>query len=234
MPRVLGNGPGTQTERVTAMGTTVRQQSDNLVAQLRALADDIESGRLPYPGSVSLYTGWLMEDGIPEEWDTEGRYAYPTWHKLTMDDVRAIMARTPGGWRKDIYGPSITYTRKYGSYSNNEVTVCFEVNREEQCTRVQTGTRHVEEVPAVPAHDEPVYEWQCAPDAPDAPDVEEVPDTSEAEHVHHFPWGEDYCATCGAYVGDNDTSDDTSDDTSEGVPDTSAGSVSDLPYSAQF
>jgi len=42
------------------------------------------------------------------------------------------------------------------------------VEREAVCTRVQVGTRHVEETvkPAtpkevIPAHDEPVYKWEC-------------------------------------------------------------------------
>jgi hypothetical protein len=62
-----------------------------------------------------------------------------------------------GAWDKSFNGSLVDYDKSIGSC----VKLSMSVMRSEVCTRVQTGVKHVE---AVPAHDEPVYEWKCAPE----------------------------------------------------------------------
>lgn len=69
------------------------------------------------------------------------------------DSIRALMARSPGGWEKDVQAGCIYYTK----HLDNDAYIIFSVSRPE-CKQVQTGTKRVE------AHDEPVYEWQCPED----------------------------------------------------------------------
>lgn len=79
----------------------------------------------------------------------------------TEEEAREIRAAAPGGWRKDGNQTSDWVSYEHGDDDSRwEVTYRLNVNKEATaCERVQVGTRHVEE------HDEPVYEWKCAPDA---------------------------------------------------------------------
>lgn len=147
-----------------------------LAAQLRALADDVESGKMPYPGTVHLYTSWLVSDNDPDTWDYQ--HSYPRYERITQAHVRNVMAALPGNWSKNVYDTSINYVRHYGTSDDHQVTVTLEVNRTDQCTRVQVGTKFVPEVPAVPAHEEPEYRWICDPDTPDTPDTSDTSDVT--------------------------------------------------------
>lgn len=79
----------------------------------------------------------------------------------TEEEARAIRRAAPDGWRKNMSPQSDWVTYEHGEQDSRwEVTYELHVSKEvTACERVQVGTRHVEE------HDEPVYEWKCAPDA---------------------------------------------------------------------
>jgi hypothetical protein len=66
-----------------------------------------------------------------------------------------------GLWSKDYMANSVYYGRDIRGTNGGpgEVSIQIIVPRGQVCERVQTGVRHVE---AVPAHDEPVFEWQCS------------------------------------------------------------------------
>jgi hypothetical protein len=91
----------------------------------------------------------------------------------TEDEARAVRAAAPGGWEKDAKGDYLTYARQFsGEGYRCVVEYQVHVNKRSTCERVQVGTRHVE---AVEAHDEPVYEWRCAPPAsPESPLLESI------------------------------------------------------------
>jgi hypothetical protein len=70
----------------------------------------------------------------------------------SQDEARSLMARYPGQWAKERYENTVTYRKVFG-----RVTLSVNVTLP-TCTRVLTGVRRVE---AVPAHEEAVYEWRC-------------------------------------------------------------------------
>jgi hypothetical protein len=109
---------------------------------LHALADAIESGALPLPFDVEVNVHWLL-DG--DRHITE---------KPTADTARAAMAALPGAWNKRYLANYVVYERDFGG----SVVYSINLNREDICRKVMTGTKHVD---AIEAHDEPVYEWVC-------------------------------------------------------------------------
>lgn len=85
---------------------------------------------------------------------------------VELHEARAAMKAAPGGWSKQVTDNYWIYER---SMPGNVVfSMC--VGRAEYCRKIQIGTEHIE---AVPAHDEPIYKWDCAPvDELDVPAVD--------------------------------------------------------------
>lgn len=113
----------------------------DLASSLRRIADDIESGALPVPYSVEVSAYWDIND--------EGHIG----EALNAGIARAAMNELPGGWSKRMGTTYVTYAREYGPRAEFVIAI----DRSEVCRRVQIGVNHV------PAHDEPVYEWNCEP-----------------------------------------------------------------------
>ena len=108
-----------------------------MIASIRALADFLE-----------------IHPDVPVE--NILAYSYPS-----LAQARKA-THLSGSWDKSFHGSLVDYDKTIGEH----VKLSMSVMRSEVCTRIQTGTRHVD---TVPAHDEPVYEWKCSPD-PDEPD----------------------------------------------------------------
>jgi hypothetical protein len=87
----------------------------------------------------------------------------------SLDEARALRMASVGGWRKTVSDYAFTYEQVFTGDEVPAWQSCrYSLNvgkSEDTCTRVQVGTRHVEAVPAVEAHEEPVFEWQCYPTA---------------------------------------------------------------------
>lgn len=118
-----------------------REGRARLIANLRELADLLElAPELPAPYSMHA-TVYLSSEAAARR-----------------------ARRRVRGWRKHNTRESyyVTYEKVIGGgseYGRGAVTLSLEVSKGETCQRVQVGTRHVE---AVPAHEEPVYEWDCS------------------------------------------------------------------------
>jgi hypothetical protein len=124
---------------------------DILIARLRAMAQ------------------WLEDSpGVPV---SEFSPVHVSQWTDSVDDARAVMAAHPGGWSKDTSPTDNYITYRHGDADPadpNRWNVLYQLHVRKEagaCERVQVGTRRVE---AVEAHDEPVWEWRCAP-AADAP-----------------------------------------------------------------
>lgn len=114
----------------------------SIIAGLRELADALEQHpELPTPYGLEVDVFWRTDDNARHD----GR--------LTQADARGAMAALPGGWSKDGLGNYLEYKRAFGDH----VAYALNLNRADVCKRVQVGVRNV------PAHDEPVYEWDCSP-----------------------------------------------------------------------
>lgn len=112
--------------------------NDVLAIRLRQLADWLQANPdVPSPLSVdlSVYTD--------------------------VDTARKGM-HLSGPWEKDTGDYYVTYAHKV-SDSTDDIPVRFRlvINREQVCTRVQTGSRHIP-AETLPARDEPIYEWNCS------------------------------------------------------------------------
>ncbi len=113
-----------------------------LTARLRALADWLDAN----PGiPVSPYTEMTINSFS------------------SMDEAREIRASAPGGWSKANSTTSKWITYKYHPLPGADpdkwqVSYNLNISKEDTCERVQTGVKHIEE------HDEPIYEWKCAPE----------------------------------------------------------------------
>jgi hypothetical protein len=120
------------------------------IANLRALADFLEAN-----------------DTLPVPYST-----YVTHYPSTLDEARTARKGT-NGWIKenDKNSAYVTYARRFGGDEYGYGTVGYEmtVSKRNSCKRVQVGTTHVE---AVPEHDEPVYEWDCADEADEADEAD--------------------------------------------------------------
>lgn len=121
---------------------TRRQQ---MAEALTKLAEDIGSGKLPVPYAIEISTYWTL--------DSEGHISEPN----TVNTARRAMDATPGNWSKNHTANYTQYTKWYG----NGVSFIIGMDRSNVCRKVQVGVKHV---PAVAAHEEPVYEWSCGPD----------------------------------------------------------------------
>jgi hypothetical protein len=99
---------------------------------LRALADFAD--RLPEGAYIYFYAS-----GYPD-----------------AASARKLRRLVPGRWQKRASRQSAytTYTRDFGG----GVELTLSVSKGETCERVEVGTEHVA---AIPAHDQPVYEWHC-------------------------------------------------------------------------
>lgn len=111
-----------------------------MVAGLRAMADDLEAGKLPLPYDISPSVFWSLDEKTGQIAD-----------RITKDDARKAMYNAPGAWEKITNEAYVTYIKNYST--NVTYNIC--TSRLESCKQVQVGTKHVE------AHDEPVYEWVC-------------------------------------------------------------------------
>lgn len=124
-----------------------------VIDSLRDLADILKSTPrelFPTPDiNVSVYS-------VETPTDDDQYHCTP----VTPAIVRAAMAAAPGSWHKFSANDHISYYKDIG----DPLSFRFHVSRSTTCTKVQVGTK---EVPAVEAHDEPVYEWRC-----DTPEVE--------------------------------------------------------------
>jgi hypothetical protein len=81
---------------------------------------------------------------------------YASTYTDNITKARKLRKLMPGGWRK-FTSPArayIDYVRDFGG----GVSMSVNVSKGSTCERVQVDTTHV---PAVEAHDEPVYEWRC-------------------------------------------------------------------------
>lgn len=127
------------------MTTEHEAKRQGIIKGLRELADALEATPgLPTPYDVHTDLFWQLDDNA----SLAGR--------LTQDIARAAMAALPGDWSKSSpsTGSYISYDRSFGEY----VTYSLNIDRADVCRRVQVGTK------TVPAHDEPVYEWECGPE----------------------------------------------------------------------
>lgn len=81
-----------------------------------------------------------------------------------LDGARGAMASAPGGWRKGTTAASNFISYEHGDYDPEDparwnVVYRIHVAKDDStCERVQIGTKFV------PEHEEPVFEWKCAPD----------------------------------------------------------------------
>lgn len=125
--------------------TTARDiKRRDMISGLRAMADALENHpELPIPYSIAADTFWRTGG--------DGRIA----GQIQQDDARQAMAALPGGWAKTVGNTFISYVQPFG----DDVSYSICVERSQVCQRIQVGTR------PVPAHDEPIYEWKCEPDA---------------------------------------------------------------------
>lgn len=116
----------------------------DMVLGLMRLAEMLQRTNvpLPYDLQVNVYYGTTEQGGLGE------------W--MTQDDARKAMTESPGDWHKS-YDAYVSYTKQLSDY----VTYDINVPRDRVCRQVQTGTRQVPAVEAVPAHEEPVFEWVC-------------------------------------------------------------------------
>lgn len=111
---------------------------------------------------LRLMAGWLEDN--PDVPLTPYSAVHVSFFGGTEAGARELRKAAPGGWRKDTSAADNYITYQHGDSDPQwEVLYQYHVSKEAMaCERVQVGSRHVEE------HDEPVYEWKCAPDAPDA------------------------------------------------------------------
>lgn len=140
------------------MNDLMRQARQEQAKALHELADDIGMGRLPLPGPIHVYMTYTQ--GVVQTWGDDGK---PTDYvgydePVTVEVARAAMASAPGNWTKKQAEDQIRYEKSYGE----KLVFSMGIWRSQVCERVQVGTRHVE---AIPAREEPVYEWRCAPEA---------------------------------------------------------------------
>lgn len=129
------------------------EEREATIASLRELADALENTpmiSLPTP-RVCAYQ-YLGADPTPDAVDVEPL--------LTVSHVRSAMRHIPGGWSKSQAESATEYVKTF----TGRLKWTFRVCRSTTCEQVQVGTRIV---PAVPEHEEPVYEWRCdgTPDA---------------------------------------------------------------------
>lgn len=120
-------------------GDLAEWHREKLIANLKALTAALETHPdlpIPYGVYVSCY--------VSTEQARAGRKGIPGWTKTST--------------------PESAYTHYEkcfgGGSSCDRSAVVFEMSvpKSETCQRVQAGTRHVDEVPA---HDEPVWRWDC-------------------------------------------------------------------------
>lgn len=136
--------------------TTTQTKAQSIAAGLRQLADAIESGALPVPYEISPSVFWtLTEEGHLDD-------------AVSDTTARAAMAAVPGDWSKGFSGDHVVYRKSFGPHVGMEICP----PREQVCRKVQVGTEHV---PAVPAHEEPVFKWECGP-ADTGPDLATEPE----------------------------------------------------------
>jgi hypothetical protein len=108
------------------------------------------SERLRFIANVREYANWLeAHPGVP----TPTGGLFPITWLGTIEQVRKA-THLSGDWTKRYIEGQVCYQRAF----DQDIDVTLYVARDQVCTKVQTGTRHV---PAVPEHDEPVYEWKC-------------------------------------------------------------------------
>jgi len=127
---------------------TTSEMSDKrrgIIQGLRDMADALQAHpELPTPYDITVSIFWQIGD--------DGRLG----EHVRQEHARAAMAALPGGWEKQADGGDfISYIRAFGP----DVAYQINADRAEVCRRVQVGTRNV------PAHDEPVYKWECGPEA---------------------------------------------------------------------
>jgi len=82
-------------------------------------------------------------------------------HTLDKTDFKKALKMLPGKKTKAFTNHSIDVTRKFGPHS-----IELTINRGEICKKIQVGVKQVEAtpeqiIPATPAHEEPIYEWEC-------------------------------------------------------------------------
>lgn len=77
-----------------------------------------------------------------------------TW--INQKGLLKAAVRQMGNAEK-IYGQSWMCFRKQFGPIKIDLNTC----RDTVCTKVQTGTKVVPAIPAIPEHEEPVYEWEC-------------------------------------------------------------------------
>jgi len=102
------------------------------------------------------------------------------------DDKSFARAIKGMGGNKVVDESYATVSRKFG-----DITVDMNIQRRHVCSKAQIGTTHVPEqtVAAVeaqpeqtiPAHEEPVYKWDCAPFLAGKEDTNESTDTDDNE-----------------------------------------------------
>ena len=86
-------------------------------------------------------------------------------YDCTKEQLAAVAKA--GNVEKTYSDTAFTLKKEFGEYER--VSLYFNAEREKVCVRKQVGTRIVEARPAeiihreaVPAHEEPIYEWECS------------------------------------------------------------------------
>lgn len=149
-----------------------------LVANLRDMADFIENVEgVPLPDGIALsvYQGILpFENGMHYGMDTK--------------EGAALLADRIGSFNKAYTDNLITFRKTFGEYAS----IHWMMYREKVCERVQVGTvRKAAEpekvIPAVPEHDEPIYEWNCGSVKAHLPQPGSVEMPIEGEYLPQSP-----------------------------------------------
>lgn len=102
---------------------------------------------------AALITGLRdLADFLEQHPQVEGPYN-PTLNAFA--DLAQVRAAThmSGTWTKEYISNWVAYRKQFGP-----VTLDLNIDRDQVCRKVQTGTKRVD---AVEAHDEPVFEWIC-------------------------------------------------------------------------
>lgn len=123
------------------------QDRNEVIASLRYIANTLERytiEEVPTPRIYAFqhYAVDLNADPMNIEPPVNAQHVHVAMHKM------------PGGWVKETSEDYTAYTKTFCG----RMKWVFKVSRATSCRRVMIG---IKTVPAVPEHEEPIYEWQC-------------------------------------------------------------------------
>lgn len=126
----------------------IEERSEREIAEER----DREARRLFVEGLRALADWYEAHPGV-----LVPKYGHTINVSAEAEEFRAS-ARSGGGWAKMFTDQWVVLRRTFGPIILDVFTP-----RRAVCTARVVGTRLVPEQPAVPAREEPVVEWDCAP-----------------------------------------------------------------------